>query len=82
MIKLDGIIDAINQEVKQPNPTHSNLARLVTLALEEIKNELCSCDEPNVTVSQSTSVPTMDSGSNYVDTPIVTSSKKKLKKSK
>lgn len=50
-VKLNGIIDAIEQEVKMPSPSHNNLARLVVLALREVSS-------PEVSVSASVSTPT------------------------
>lgn len=37
---LEGIIEAIEAESKQPSPSHNNLARLVALGLKAISESL------------------------------------------
>lgn len=36
IVKLQGITDAIEAEVKQPSPSHNNLARLTAMFMREI----------------------------------------------
>lgn len=40
IVKIKGILDAVEAESKQPSPSHNNLARLTHMALVEIMNFL------------------------------------------
>jgi hypothetical protein len=48
---LQGIIDAIEVESKQPSPSHGNLARLITIALSHIAGML---EDKNPVVTSAT----------------------------
>lgn len=55
VLKMQGLIQAIEAEHKQPNPNHGNLARLTAAALTEIMdflNKLSSAVLPILAVNQ------------------------------
>ncbi len=55
--QLNGLIDAVEAESKNPNPSHQNLARLCWMFFREIVQHL-QPPEPTVTITQATAVET------------------------
>lgn len=54
--KLEGYLDAIEQEATQPQPSHANLARLVAMfmrAIVETYKQPAPPEQPPVTVGSS-----------------------------